>query len=324
VVEEPWYLILFEATDVEVPYSPITSIGAPQTHPVTQPHGFDREMVAAVDAVWFALHLPRRVHDTFDLPLRMLRESPRFDLAHRITLLPAPLLERDEWVRALTSPSPALVLAPPSLIEAAERFSGAGAVRLGVLSFDDLSDGQLRSLWRRISRFSDASIQRRIAPIPFLPLTRESATTLPTQFLARQLRREHDVHRLNGDALGVLDRLVHMHATVQALSRAEDLGHTDATADRAFRQLYPQAVRTLTVDGVLAVPGVAPHYRRRLAAALGPPAVADEADEKRVIAVLAAHRGAARTARTFVTLPIPPAVWGSYAQLEAHCASGHV
>lgn len=324
MVEEPWFLILFEATDVEVPYSPITSVGAPHTHPVTQPHGFDREMIGALDAVWFALHLPRRVHDTFDLPLRMLRDSPRFDLAHRITLLPASLLERDEWVRALTSPSPALVLAPPSGIEAAERFARAGGVRLGVLSFDDLSERQLRSLWRRITRFSDAPIQRRIAPIPYLPLAREAATTLPTQFLARQLRREHDLHRVKDDALAVLDRLVHMHATVHALSRAEDLGHTEATASRAFRQLYPQAVRTLELDGVLAVPGVAPAYRRRLAATLGPPAITDEEDENRVIAVLAAHRGAARTARTFVTPSIPPDVWGGYAQLEAHCASGHV
>jgi hypothetical protein len=57
---EPWYLLVFEATVINENYQPITfGMNAPAN--VTQPHGFDREMIPPLDAVWFTLHLPRRV-----------------------------------------------------------------------------------------------------------------------------------------------------------------------------------------------------------------------------------------------------------------------
>jgi hypothetical protein len=324
VVEEPWYLILFEAADVDIPFSPITYMGQHPTHAVTQPHGFDRELVPALDAVWFALHLPRRVHDTFDLPLQILQGSPKFDLAHRITMLPAPLLGEDAWRRTLFARPPALVLAPTTLLDEANDFARAAGVRLGVLSFDDLLEAHLRIFWRKIARFSNVPIPRRIVPIPLLPLTSVSATALSSQFLARQVRRERDVHRRRDDPYKLIDHLLHMHATVEALRRAEELGHTEATVNGAFRPLYRKAIRSIELDSVLAVPGVAPLYRRRLAASLGTPGEDDGGIEARVLTILAAHRGAARTARTFITPAIPSDVWGMYAQLEAHCTPGHI
>ena len=318
-------MVLFDATDVDAPYSPITFGDTQQGHPVTQPHGFDREMLPALDAVWFALHLPRRTLDTLDLPLRFLSLAPRLDLAHHITMVPLPLLGKDEWIHAFEEASPALVLAPKGQLQAAEAFAETARVPFGVVSFDDLTNGTLVKLWKALAQRSGAPTARQLAAsIPLLPRTPQHATALAAQFLARQQREEKKIHSLRGDRPQVLDRLVHVQSTVDAWRRAEVAGYTKAPSTSVFREFYSESVRTVKLNTVLAVPGAAPLYRRRLAAQLGDTPASDAEEERGVIAVLAAHRGAAWSARTIVTDPIPPELWGMYAQLEAHCASAHV
>jgi hypothetical protein len=151
---------------VGVPYSPI--IDAPSIHPVTQPHGFDREMVAPLEALWFALHLPRRIDDTLDLPLQLLHDSPKFDLARSITKLPGAAPHLRATVANPFGGSAGARSAPVTLLESAERFAREAGVRLGALSLDALAKAQLRPLWRKISRFFDGTMPRRIVPIPAL------------------------------------------------------------------------------------------------------------------------------------------------------------
>src|SRR5205807_479701 len=120
-----------EASLIDENYQPITfATNAPAN--VTQPHGFDREMVPPLDALWFALHLPRRVHDTLDLPLAAMRKLTAFDLAHRITLFPSPLMARDEWRQRLAVEPPALVITPDTIVQDADTFAAAIGVRLDV------------------------------------------------------------------------------------------------------------------------------------------------------------------------------------------------
>lgn len=318
-------MVLFDATDVDAPYLPITFGDTPQTHPVTQSHGFDREMLPALDAVWFALHLPRRILDTLDLPLRFLSVAPRLDLAHHIMMVPVPLLEQDEYVRAFSHPPPVLVFAAEAQSHAAETFAATAKVALGVVSFGVLTDSTLKKLWKAIVKRSGVLVSRQLAaPIPLLPRTAEHATVLATQFLARQQGEQKKIHSIRDDRPQVVDRLIHLQATINTWRHAEEVGYTEAPAKAVFREFYSESVRTLKLPTVLAVPGAAPMYRRRMAAKLGDAQVSDAGDERGVMAVLAAHRGAACSACTIVTDPIPPALWGMYAQLESHCASAHI
>ncbi|MFA6954970.1 MAG: hypothetical protein WC538_03770 [Thermoanaerobaculia bacterium] len=318
-------MVLFDATDVDAPYSPITFDDAPQVHPITQSHGFDREMLPALDAVWFVLHLPRRLLDTLDLPLRFLSVASRVDLAHHITLVPMALLEQAEYVRAFSNPPPVLVLAAEVRSQAAETFAAAAKVPLGVVSFDALTDSTLMKLWKAIAKRSGAPVSQQLsASIPLLPRTSEHATALAAQFLARQQREQMKIHAIRADRPQVVDRLIHIQATVNAWRHAEEGGFTAAPPEAVIREFYSQSLRTLKLPTVLVVPGAATLYRRRLAAKLGDAPASDAADERGVMAVLAAHRGAAWSASTIVTDPIPPDLWGMYVQLESHCATAHV
>jgi hypothetical protein len=318
-------MVLFEATDVDGPYSPITFGDVPQTHPVTQPHGFDREMLPALDAVWFALHLPRRILDTFDLPLGFLRVAPRLDLAHKITMVPVTLLQQDEYLRAFSNPPPVIVFCPETHLDAAEMFAATAEVPLGVASFGALTDNVLKNLWKQLAKRSGASSSQQLAePIPLLSRTAEHATALAAQFLGRQQRAHKNIHRLRDDRQQVLDRQLYLQASVNAWRRAEEAGYTEAPSKSALRDFYSESLRTVTLPTVVAVPSVAPLYRRRLATRLGNAPASDAEDERGVVGILAAHRGAAWSARTVVADPIPPPIWGLYAQLESHCASAHV
>jgi hypothetical protein len=318
-------MVLFDATDVDATYSPITFGDTPQTHLVTQSHGFDREMLRALDAVWFALHLPRRILDTLDLPFRFLSVAPRLDLAHHITMVPLPLLQQEEYVRAFSHLPPVLVLAAEAQSYAAEAFAATAKVPLGVVSFGALTDSTLKTLWKAVAKCSGTPVSRQLAaPIPLLPRTVEHATALAAQFLARQQREQKKIHAVRDDRPQVVDRLIHLHTIVNAWRQAEEAGYTEAPPKSVIREFYAASLRTLKLPTVLTVPGAAPLYRRRLAAKLGDASASDADDERGVMAVLAAHRGAAWSARSMVTNPIPPALWGMYAQLESHCAGSHV
>jgi CHAT domain len=318
---DPWYLVLFEPRPDRALYEPLVYSGATPPEGVTQPHGFDPDIVPALGLLWFAMHLPRRLQDVLDVATRHLKMEPLVDYSHHIALVPTTHSSTEPWRARLRVDPPLLILAPEHCLKAARDLVASSGHSIRVLSPRTATQHALGRTWKDLAtRYELPSAARRAKPPRLREPSAEGARYLSTVFLARQMDGHDRVLHFGLDSLERLRRHVRLHSFVAAIGNAEDAGLSEQDASERFRELLKHAWSNLQLSSVLVSPGAAPRYRRRTERFLKRATTAQDAEvEGTVLYALAAHRAAASSSLLAITGPVPNAAFGLYVQLESHC-----
>ena len=201
---KPLYAVLFPTVETGTPYSPLVAKQQGPDTTVTVPHGFDREVAAALPGLWYCMHLPNDFLQLIDVPLSTIKTSQMLHLGHLILVAPIQVFDQAHIDGFLTSTAPVLVVCPDELIEDAVRRSTALGFPLPVARYSELSDESLKRHWRAIheqfvpeARYFgyEPTLTRRLDLAP---------TCLPMRWLVRQMRNQGSGSFDPGDDLGRL------------------------------------------------------------------------------------------------------------------------
>lgn len=113
----------------------------------------DIELVPALPALWYAMHLPRHRWDTLDLPLQAIRDYLNESLPHALTLIPTALLHDSDAMDTLVRGyEPILILCPQGDLADAETVAAACGFVIPPVSFASLSQETLASHWELLEK----------------------------------------------------------------------------------------------------------------------------------------------------------------------------
>jgi hypothetical protein len=331
---------LFSARSSTNEYEPVVAGGEPGT----LPHQLDRDVIPALPALWYFLHLPMTFWDLIDLSGSALALLSRRRSEHAILLAPIQAFDTKIIPPLPTSLWPSLVVAPDELLGDARSVSSELDCVLSPLPTSALSDDTLAQNW--------AELHRRLIPtLPYVagaPLLVRRLDTgplvLPIRRLARQLSQSLDfLPATDEDPLSWVRAGLTQHAFVQAIASLEDRQASQAEADESLGQLVEQELQITRLPIALGAPGVASPYERALRADAGMAASvrrfprfdaedifvtdfagrADDLVERSAIEFLVAH-SAAGDGLGMVVESLPPGLFSALATLEHHWRSGPV
>ncbi len=337
---KPLYSVLFSTVeDVDRPYSPLAAERQGQDTTVTVPHGFDREVAAALPGLWYCMHLPNDFLQLLDIPLATVKASQALHLDHRILMAPIQVFDQDHIGDWLTSSAPTLVVCPDNLIVDAVRRATALGFPLPVARYSELSDESLKAHWRAIhAHFVPKEPYFGHEPV----LTRRldlAPTDLPMRWLARQMGHQSgSPFTSDNDVKGLVSEAMWHQLVLAAISRLESEGATPQVAEQRMPQVIEEERDRIRVPVALALPGVASAYARRafqrsIHKRTQPLTASDEADtwsvtmhdrsdalvERAAIEFVTTHQAIARGGVGLMLPSIPQPAFTILAQLERHC-----
>lgn len=178
------YVVAYDSTqDLDEPYEPVI-IGGPDFSQATRPHGLSLEMSHALAGVRYCLHLPMAVADFLDLPAAVLRYASAFPLAHRIAVVPAPMLaDFAAWSGGLPL---AMICCADDAVPTAEVVARDHGALLPVLPFSKIEPLQVEQDWRLIA--AALGIETALPPLVTETLSPPLlGSALATRRLARQM-----------------------------------------------------------------------------------------------------------------------------------------
>jgi hypothetical protein len=335
--QSPLYVVLFSTVeDINESYFPLVGDGG-HDPTVTVPHGFDREVAAALPGLWYCLHLPNDFAQLIDIPAFALKAGQALHLDHSILLAPIQVFGRDRTGHWLDRAVPVLVVCPDDLIEEATQKSTELGFSLPAVSYSELSNDSLRAHWRAIHE----------AFVPDAPyLGREptltdrldlAPTDLPRRWLGRQLGVDPD-HQFvtDGDVNGLVDDALRHQILLAAIARLEQEGATPDVAMQKMSQVIEEEQGRLRLPIALALPGVASAYSRRAYQSvrdrIKPLTAVEEADrwsiamqersdalvERAAIEFVTTHRAVARGGMGLMLRSLPQEAFTILAELERH------
>jgi CHAT domain len=328
----PVYAVLFRMTSLSGRYRPLVASPYGADAQITGPHGFDREVAAALPGLWYCLHLPNTVFELSDVPAPMLKGAQRLDLPHHIVPVPVDALNAPH-LAAKGLGVPMLAVCPDELLDEATSRCNELGFALPPAAFSQLSDATLAGHWQAIHTVLGGDD----AYLGYEPvLTRRldlAPINLPLRWLSRQFRHRPDPE----DVDAPVARALYSHAMLAATARLERQDATEEEAARTFPNVAAEERARLRIPVVLAVPGVAPRYtrvayepvvRERMEPlpATDPtdtwsPTIAERRDalvERAAIEFAATHRALARGGVGLMLPSLPPEAFTILAELEGH------
>ena len=336
--QRPLYVALFSSSiDTSAAYEP--HVVEPDDHPVTAPHGLDREAGAALPALWYFLHLPRGFAEVVDLPYQAVAGMADLRPDHGILLAPVQAFDVGHltpWPP--TGLLPVLMAAPDDLIPEAVRLCGEFKFLLPPISFGAMSDATLDGHWNEIHRrvLPDMPyVGRSLALSARLDL---AVVELPVRRLARQVGRPVDTLPSAAESpMSWLAECLTQHAMVRALAKLEAAHVSPAEAAMMLPERVVDEQASVRIPITVAAPGVAAPYlrgapgRRRAQRleAFDPRSVfsrdigsqSDDLVERAAIEFLAAHSGV-RDGFALMLPTVPSELFAAFSNIEQHWALG--
>lgn len=334
----PIYAVVFRATSQDSPYVPLVGQYSANS-PVTVPHGFDREVVAALPGLWYCQHLPNTFWELGHVSAAFIKAAQALHLDHHIVLAPVEILDHEHLGQRLTRGVPVLAVCPDDLLDEASQRSEALGFALPPAAYSQLSSDSLRAHWRDIHALLVPEVAY-LGHVPALTQRLDLAPVrLPERWLTRQFGWSGDSPLVAGDG--------HDHFVAQALwaqtvlaatARLEREHPAPSVPDQRLLELIEEERVRIRCPVVLALPGVAPAYARgaydrSLLDRIEPFAAVDEADtwpatmhqrsdtlvERAAIELVTTHRAVAQGGIGLVLPSVPPEAFVLLAQLERHC-----
>jgi len=338
------YLILFNASsNCDTDYQPFIANRTRQTQDCTLPHGFDKDLIVCLPALWYCLHLPRTLYDLEDIPTHIIHNCQTYDFGHDIVLLPTLLLDRSNVISSLKRKNITLTLAPNDLYEVANDLSKQLDVPLGVTPISSLSDKTLAQHWQAIHT-QLAPQMKYLGKEPKLCERLDLASLLlPTRLLLRQMNAPVDSAALENirDKAQRLGLALHLQAVISAIARMEREGKTLLEAEKIADAVLAEEKQRLAFPVSVAVPGIPmiyakkcyPRNQRNKSEISATENIKrtwkslytqreDVFVERAVIDFLVTHRAVARNGLG-ITLPdVSGELYGTLAKLEHHLSVG--
>jgi hypothetical protein len=335
----PLYVALFSSSvDTSSPYQPF--VLEPDDHPVTAPHGLDREVAPALPALWYFLHLPRTFAEVVDLPLQALLTLASIRPEHCTALVPVEAFDTDVFpVWPPTGRLAVLMVAPEDLMPEAARLCEEFQFLMPPISARDLSDETLQSHWADIHQKTMSSTQFVAGALPLSRRLDCATIELPVRRMARQLRRAIDVlPPAADDPLRWLEERLTQEALIHTLAQLETEQASPDAAERLLSDRLNEEMHQVRIPVALAAPGVASPYRRTglgLIPASRPLQAFDKRDtfqldmelrpdelvERAAIEFLATH-GGVQDGFALMLPTISPELFAAFASIEEHWSRG--
>ncbi|WP_290050080.1 hypothetical protein [Amycolatopsis solani] len=333
----PLYIVLFSADDlIDSDADVFLSHQYEETASITVPHGLSVDLSTALPALWYCLHLPNTFSTLADLPFPAFHVSRELHLDHQIWFAPTVAFDEAWFGRARDYAIPVLIICPDQELEEVQSRASALGLDISILTFSDLTNQNLARMWKKIHNDFGHEIEYLGREIELTNRLDTAGTTLPYQWLARQMgaqRRiepETDIHE-------AIHELLYMHLVLSALSNLERQGLGTEEANAAMPATLMSEHRSMKVPFVLGWPGVpaayarraySPALRRRIKSfpatdsddtwGLDMATRRDDLVERSAIEFLVTHRAIARNGIGIVLPSVPQEAFTILAQLERH------
>jgi len=305
---------------------------------------FDEELVPALPALWYALHLPKTPWDTVDLPLRAIRDYVGEHRAHHIALIPASGLRSHRLMQALIAGhEPAIILCPSSEMHLARAATDSYGFIRPPRNFEWLDPTGLQDDWDALTNHwaetglpLSAIARDSIAPVlgPFNTANENGASVARI----RKLLAKPHLAVEDGTGIGAnATQQLYCLAWLDALSQLEDEGIGPDEAEAHISRALRESARNMRVPLAISLPGISTRYSR-LARNRGAKVSAvnqtrnennpvgkgaDISSERIALSLLVAHRSVANESPGLSWQePVPDAAFHALANLERHWADG--
>src|SRR5262249_28708953 len=145
-------VVLFESRQTEdEEYEPIVPIREGVAEALaTAPHGLMREMVPALKALWYVLHLPRSFADVVEMWAANLAKGYLYDIPQRYLIAPFPLIAGATYRDVLHGAT--LILCPRANLVEVEVLRRSLGIPLSTTAFEDLGPETLTKHWIDVAR----------------------------------------------------------------------------------------------------------------------------------------------------------------------------
>lgn len=325
------YIIAFESEQpVDEHYLPIVPAEHPSHANATIPHGLMHDMVPALKALWYTLHLPRNSFDFWEVPASLVKEGYR-DYISQVYMVASHRLVLDRAKEIVENFSPDIVFSPANVAASLSDVLLANKPSLEVCSFEDLSQDKLEQHWKMLSSHTSNPVLK--APPKLVESFASAGLRLPLEFIQRWMSSEQ-MPIQEQSALGPLTLLTHKHISTFSQLEKENVPR-EAIVDR-YEALSSQNKR-LELPLTLGIPGIPNTYRkniyknkrRRAAPMPASPSwkqlraeVTDADAESAAVHILVTHRALASNSPGLVLAPVADGCFQKLAQLES-CYEGH-
>jgi hypothetical protein len=331
----PIYVVACDLSGDGEQYEPIIT----QPQPDLSATAFDEEILPALPALWYAMHLPKTQFEVIDMELPAIRANASESRRHDLVLMPASFLTEPTKTDPLCRRGePVIILCPAKHLDAAKTASSHGGFLLEPASFDSFSQETLDAHWTALSDkwALDWPVGVRLAsraPV-WSPAISHQGSHLAWKNFVRLLGHERLTPPEADDPLDMTFRQLYLRAQTEALTQLEERSVSPDDAPAAMRELMPQVATAIRLPLAISLPGVSPTYERLVQRAIqtvapgSPSAQSDrvtDADIADVLALVIGHQAAGDDSLGVVlTDPVPPEAFHALADLERHWATGAV
>lgn len=331
------YVVAFSSEDDwDTPYSPIVAGTELSADGATQVHLLSRQIIPALPALWYCLHLPKTIYDLVDIQLRFLPDLQAWAMGHNILLIPINAAEEvlEGPLRGLPR---TLLIGPDSDREELNRLAKDLGFSMPVALYSDLSPASLQVHWKDLTDLRGGSFPRPPGPdIEPVTALRTAGIELPTRRLLRQLG--HKSEPLPTDPKSMILHSWQIQAHLATFARLEAEGCSPMEAEGRIPDEMAKSVRQLRLPMTAGFPGVSPNHRRLYGAIHEDKIVdlnaassswpgrfrgtTDAESEYSATALLVAHQAIAEDSMGIMLPDCPAEAFTVLAELERHCARG--
>lgn len=306
---DPTYVVIFHAVRPAGPYEQVVALNALHAAKGTYPHGFDREMVPLLPAMWFALGLPRTLLDTVAVPGAVLLKMLAFQNPHDIQPLPSWSLADPEIIDRFRA-EVTLVIAPDESFTEAVEFARDVQAPLRVARYSELDEAQRRRTWAGVAALYNTNRRRMVLP-PELPTDAAARCAgISRAYVARQIGLPQNPPELTAEPV---EASLHVRALLATAVTLQEEGRSAEEGRSVFGATMREIAPTVRVPVVLGCTGV-PHAFARAIASRKHRTDADVAVERDALRWLISHRAAAING---IGLELPPARGEAFRLLNA-------
>jgi hypothetical protein len=298
---------------------------------------FDEELLPALPALWYAMHLPKTRFEVVDMGLPAIKANASESRKHEILLMPARLLDDPTIVdQVCRHGEPTIVLCPTKYLEAARAVTLHVGFVLEPASFDSFSQVTLDAHWTALAEnwargLPEGTRLAATAPV-WTPVISRQGSHLAWKNFIRLLGHEREAPPEADDPFDLAFRQLRVRSVAEALTQLEDHGVGPEDASAAVKDLLPRVAASIKLPLAISLPGVSPTYERLVRQVVvtsspGPAAtdvdLVTDADISAVLALVVGHQAAGDGSLGVVlTDPVPPEAFHALADLERHWARG--
>lgn len=308
------WVVLFNALPQTEEYLPVV----PYLPTTPFLHGLDPNVVPALEAIWWCLHLPPNYGHCHDLDASNLVAIEELDGSHKILLFPSWIPE-SQLNKISSLGTVGLVITPDNAREDGYRIARSVKPFLGLLTYSALSQDCLNGCWTKICAIvGDRGVRCRAPRLT--PLSEGAAERLSLIFRARQFtpvgsklqsQLDKSPAQLTREALSVSQRINATALLERAGCRPEEF---DSRFPKAMETTWPHFPLTVGSAGVASIV-------KKLVASVdnAPPSGLDTAtieDERGAIDILVAHHAVGHSGFGMRLPDIPAKVFAMLRDLE--------